>query len=217
MHPDPTFDDRLQGEAGFGLEIIETLRAEGGCVPRQDRHLARMAATAARLGYVFDAAEARAALAGLPPGVWRARLALSRDGLRLEHAPMPAPLAEMRLALSPVRLRAEDPWLRVKTTHRAVYDAARANLPAGVDEVIFLNQRGEVCEGAITTVFARINGRLLTPAQSCGLLPGVLRAQLLDSGQAHEAVLWPADLHAAQALFVGNALRGLVPARLPHG
>ena len=83
------------------------------------------------------------------------------------------------------------------------------------DEVILLNERGEVCEGTITNVFVDIgDGVLVTPALACGLLPGVLRGELLDAGRAREAVLSPADLMDAKALFVGNSLRGLIPARL---
>lgn len=200
---------------GAELEIIETLCVENGVASRLMRHLARMAGTAARLGFAFDLDAAQAALAALPPGMWRARLGLSQNGLRVDHAPMPAPLVVFRLAVSPVRLRADDPWLQVKTTNRAVYDTARASLPAGADEVIFLNERGEVCEGTITNIFAQIDGRLLTPPLSCGLLPGVLRAELLDIGQAHEAVLRPADLHGSEQVFVGNSLRGLCRATPP--
>ena len=60
---------------------------------------------------------------------------------------------EWRVGLADARLRSDDPWLRVKSTRREAYDAARAALPAGLDEVIFLNERGEVCDGTITTVF----------------------------------------------------------------
>jgi 4-amino-4-deoxychorismate lyase len=103
--------------------------------------------------------------------------------------------------------------LRVKTTARRAYDAARAALPAGVDEAVFLNERGEVCEGAITTVFANLGEGLITPRLACGLLPGILRAEMLTLGRAREGLLGVDDLVRAQ-LFVGNALRGLIPARL---
>jgi 4-amino-4-deoxychorismate lyase len=86
-------------------------------------------------------------------------------------------------------------------------------LPAGVDEAVFLNERGEVCEGAITTVFADLGDGLVTPPLACGLLPGILRAEMLTLGRAREGLLGMDDLVRAQ-LFVGNALRGLIPARL---
>jgi 4-amino-4-deoxychorismate lyase len=80
-------------------------------------------------------------------------------------------------------------------------------LPEGLDEVIFLNERGEVCEGAITNLFFDRGQGMRTPPLSCGLLPGVLRAEL----GCKEEVLLAEDLPKVR-LWVGNALRGLIPA-----
>jgi 4-amino-4-deoxychorismate lyase len=128
-----------------------------------------------------------------------------------------APLAAAKPAwvvrLAEARVASSDPWLRLKTTERQLYDAARAALPEGVDELVFLNERDEVCEGTITNVFLDLGDALLTPPVACGLLPGVLRADLLARGACREAVLLPGDL-ARGRLLVGNALRGLIPARL---
>jgi len=55
---------------------------------------------------------------------------------------------------------------------------------------------------------------LLTPPLACGLLPGVMRRQLLESGRAVEAVLRIDDLLGASAIFMANALRGLIPVTL---
>jgi 4-amino-4-deoxychorismate lyase len=143
----------------------------------------------------------------------RVRLTLAPDGTaEARWTPLDAAKASWVVTLAPMRLRSDDPWLRVKTTRRALYDAARAALPAGVDEAIFTNERGEVCEGTITNVFADLGEGLVTPPLACGLLPGVLRAELLGEGRAREAVLRAEDLLRAR-LFVGNALRGLIPAR----
>ena len=79
--------------------------------------------------------------------------------------------------------------------------------PQGLDEVIFLNERGEVCDGSITTVFFDHGQGLRTPPLSSGLLPGVLRAEL----DCPEEELLAEDLPMVQ-LWVGNALRGLIPA-----
>ncbi len=83
---------------------------------------------------------------------------------------------------------------------------------ANVFDVIFLNERGEVAEGARSNIFVERDGVLLTPPLASGALPGVLRASLLADGKAQEAVLWPADL--LNGFWLGNALRGLCWAKL---
>ena len=82
----------------------------------------------------------------------------------------------------------------------------------GAREAIFVRDDGLVTEGSYTNVFVERDGVLLTPPASLGLLPGILRAELLDEGRAAEAELTLADL--ASGFFIGNALRGLLPARI---
>jgi 4-amino-4-deoxychorismate lyase len=207
------------------LKVIETLRwapDEGFC--RLARHLARAERTCARLRIAFDRAACEAALSGAvaaaPAPALRCRLTLDRQGrVEVTAAPLGNAPARWRATVSRERLTAEDPWLRVKTTRRRLYDDTRAALPAGIDEVIFLNQAGEVCEGTITNIFARLGGqaeeqRLVTPPLACGLLPGILREELLETGAATEQRLTLADLREAEAVFLGNSLRGLIPAEL---
>ena len=107
-----------------------------------------------------------------------------------------------------------DLLLRHKTTARGAYDRALAGIaddPRCFD-VVFLNHRGEVAEGARSNVFVERDGVLVTPPVASGALPGVLRAELLAAGLAREAQLLPVDLEAG--FFLGNALRGLIPVRL---
>ncbi len=117
------------------------------------------------------------------------------------------------------RFRAADPLLLHKTTRRALYEdelarAARQALAsqAKVDEVLFLNERDELCEGARSNLFVPEGDALLTPALTCGLLPGTLRAHLIAQGRAREAILRLADL--PPVFLMGNSVRGLVRASL---
>src|SRR5690606_28762830 len=102
-----------------------------------------------------------------------------------------------------------------KTTNRAFYDEPkkRAHDERGLDELVFLNERGELTEGSFTNLFIERNGTLVTPSLSSGLLAGTLRAELLANGTAHEAVLTLADLEAADAIYLGNSVRGLIRAK----
>ena len=113
----------------------------------------------------------------------------------------------------PLPVVAGDWRLRHKTTDRRFYDAAlNAAREQGAAEAVLLRPDGLVTEGTINNLFVQRGDKLLTPAASLGLLPGILRRHLLDEGRAEEAELTLADL--ADGFLVGNALRGLTPARL---
>lgn len=197
------------------LRLIETFGWDGAAYPRLDRHLARMQSSAGVLGFACDPARLRAALPEAPgPAPLRLRLTLSRDGrVELTTAPLPPAAPRWRIAVAPVPVLAADPRLAHKTTDRAIYDRTRAALPAGIDEMVFLNERGEVAEGTITNLFFDLGQGLRTPPATSGCLPGCLRAELLDARRAQVAVLAAADLRHAR-LWMGNSLRGLIPAEL---
>jgi para-aminobenzoate synthetase/4-amino-4-deoxychorismate lyase len=140
------------------------------------------------------------------------RLLVSEDGaLALETAPLPAaaaaPLPVAR-ARAPVSRR--DPLLFHKTTRRAVYDARRAERP-DVFDVVLANEEGELTELSIGNLVVELGGERLTPPVECGLLPGVMREELLARGELVEAVLRDRDLAAAERLWLVNAVRGWVP------
>jgi 4-amino-4-deoxychorismate lyase len=145
----------------------------------------------------------------------RVRLVLSRDGaIEVSKTPIDAvpPEAVWRVALAERRFDSADPLLRHKTTRRALYEEelARAVQRHGADEVLFLNERDELCESARCNLFVPGDGVLLTPPLSCGLLAGTLRAALLAQGRAREAVLRIPDL--PRDFYLGNSVRGLARA-----
>jgi 4-amino-4-deoxychorismate lyase len=196
------------------LKLIETMRWDGTRLVRADRHLARLARSASELGFRFDRTRIDAELGRVAGSeLLRVRLTLDLTGdVTVATAPIGREAFPWRLAVARERLRSDDPWLRHKTTSRARYDAARRSLPPAVDEILFQNERGEICEGTITNVFVHVRGMLATPPVTCGLLPGVLREELIASGRCTEAPLRLAHLRNAR-VWVGNSLRGLIPAQ----
>lgn len=196
------------------LTLIETFARRAGRFVRLRDHLARLGRSAAALGIRFDRTRIDDVLAAIDgAGPLRVRLTVDREGTPVVQAgPLSRSASPWTLAIHPSANDPDDLWLRHKTSRRARYEAARAALPPGVDEWLFLNTRGEVCEGTITNVFLDRGDGLVTPPVDCGLLPGVLRATLLRRG-GREAVLRPEDL-VNGGLFVGNSLRGLLRAHL---
>lgn len=204
------------------LSLIETLRWEPGTgFVRLERHLARLARSATELG-LSGSEQAGANLdAALPADTitpHRIRLELFSDGrIDVQTAPFTplVPEATWRVKLATTRIASTDPLLRHKTSRRAAYASARAEHPtAEVDEVILLNERDELCEGTITSLFLDDGtGILKTPPLSSGLLAGVLRQELLETGKAAEQILRPQDL-ADGTILMGNSLRGLIRSEL---
>jgi para-aminobenzoate synthetase/4-amino-4-deoxychorismate lyase len=122
--------------------------------------------------------------------------------------PPPEEPVEVALALRPVA--GDDFRLRHKTSDRAFYD--EAHVAAGAFELLFHDAEGFLTEGSFTNLFVERGARLVTPPLGRGLLPGVLRARLIDERKAEEGDLVADDLGAG--FFIGNAVRGLVRARL---
>jgi para-aminobenzoate synthetase/4-amino-4-deoxychorismate lyase len=146
------------------------------------------------------------------------RLLLSEDGtVTVTTTPLPPadPDAVMRFAVSSTHVDSADLFLFHKTTRRELYDRERAEYAerVGSDEVIYTNERGELTEGSFMNVFIERDGELLTPTLNSGLLPGTLRAELIADGRAREAVLTLGDLEKADAVYLGNSVRGLIRAK----
>lgn len=205
------------------FSLIETMlwQPDAGFL-RLDQHLRRLARSADALGF-RQPQDAKGRLekevTGSDP--LRVRLVMTYRGKMEVTATAFEPVPKetvWRLKLAKTRLQSEDSLFRHKTTRREPYEAARAEFTKEeADEVILLNERGEVCEGTITNIFAEAaDGMLLTPPLTSGLLPGVLRAELIRERKARGEVLKLDDLRHRK-LFVGNSLRGLIPAELVEG
>ncbi|WP_206364263.1 aminodeoxychorismate synthase component I [Sphingomonas sp. UV9] len=195
------------------FDLIETMAfdPDDGLV-RLEAHLARMKASAEKLGFTFDRHTARNELQAATfrlRGPRRVRLLLSPTGaIAIESRPLPQSPAQASVAIVPLPVAPADFRLRHKTSARAFYD--RARIDAGTFEVAFEDADGFLTEGSFTSLFVQRGTGLVTPPLRHGLLPGILRAELLESGRATEAPLTRADLTAG--FFIGNAVRGLIPA-----
>ncbi|RPI63956.1 MAG: aminodeoxychorismate synthase component I [Planctomycetaceae bacterium] len=104
-------------------------------------------------------------------------------------------------------------FLRHKTTRRAVYEAARRGWD-DCDDVVLWNSLGQVTETTIANIVVEIAGRLYTPPLECGLLGGVFRAHLLETGQVSERIITVEDLQTADRIFAINSVRKWMPAIL---
>ena len=204
----------------FGL--IESLLHDHDGYLLLEHHINRMATSAAHFGIPFseDALRIRLEqLAATLTGRHKVRVELSPNGeLALEAQRLDdrtETAKPLMVTLSSRRLDSTDALRYHKTTRRELYSSELRAHP-GCGEVIFLNERGELTEGCTTNIVLKRNGELLTPALSCGLLPGTLRQELLDLGAIREAILTPADLETCETFWLINSVRGWREGKLTH-
>lgn len=200
--------------------LIETMRWEPETgFARLDQHLRRLSRSADALGF-RQPIKAQDALNEAANGdqPLRVRLTMNFRGKVEVTATAFEPVKEdclWRVRIARTRMKSEDSLYRHKTSKRDLYEAARAEFAKDeADEVLLLNERGELCEGTFTNLFVEDGtGMLLTPPITCGLLPGILRADLIRERKVRAEVLRPETI-AGRRLFVGNSLRGLIRAEL---
>lgn len=215
----------------YGDGLFETMRVEAGHIPWWDAHLARLSAGAARLRLpspdaAWLAGEAAALLARAPAaGVLKLVLTRGAGGrgyapptapeptwLLSAHASPLAPEGPLVLRWCDTRLALQPALAGLKHLNRLEQVLARAEWDdAGVHEGLMLDTLGRVACATAANVFARVGGRWLTPAvRDCGVA-GIARAWVLANAEAAEAELRPADVETADALFLCNAVRGILP------
>ena len=198
------------------FDLIETMRFDPhDGISELERHLDRLDASSSELGFRFDRHAARNELQAATFGRKdraMVRLLLSPTGTMAIQVKRYEPPREtpVRVAVRALPVDSSDFRLRHKTTDRRFYDRARQE--DGAFETIFVDRDGQLTEGSRTSIFVERDGRLMTPPARRGLIPGILRAKLIDEGKAEEADLTPSDL--AEGFFIGNIVRGLIPARL---
>jgi para-aminobenzoate synthetase/4-amino-4-deoxychorismate lyase len=204
-----TLIESLLFEAGSGFFLL-------------DRHLKRLADSARYFGFAMNMCAAQTKLedsAEAISGRAKVRLILSRDGaLSVEVEPLVCPTASETswITFADVRVDSSHQFLYHKTSNRELYRRELEMRPGCVD-IIFLNERNEVTEGANNNIVVRKGGMLVTPPVNCGLLPGTFRAQLLETGEITEQILVPADLEQAKEIYLVNSVRKWRQVRLVSG
>lgn len=196
-----------------GFELLETMRhdPEEG-VKHLDRHLRRLVASADYFGFRCDETEVREAVekavASAPPAPCRVRLALSKDGtVRVVLTPIASEPDVVRVALDDAPQDPRDIFLFHKTSRRQRYEDARRR-HQGVDDVLLVNDRGEVTESTIANVAVRVEGKWVTPPIEGGLLPGIGREIALEERILTESPVTIDALRSSEEIALISDARG---------
>jgi para-aminobenzoate synthetase/4-amino-4-deoxychorismate lyase len=182
-----------------------------------DRHLSRLEDSASYFGFYFNKEKIDHALqeaaSSMQEGNHKVRLLLHRDGRVVVEKKSVQDKSCTTVAIAKEPVNSNEVFLFHKTTHREVYAARAASRP-DCDDVLLVNEKGELTESTIANLVVRIDGKDYTPPVSCGLLAGTFRAELLAQGKITKRVLYPADLQKAEAIFLINSVRRWIAVEL---
>ncbi|TRZ96248.1 aminodeoxychorismate synthase component I [bacterium] len=204
------------------FQLIETMLWQGRYVFLKE-HLRRLRGSAEYFGFNFDPLKVRRQLAKRENSFkkgkrYKIRLLLDKDGgIKIEDQEIfERNLPEEKyIAISRYKTDPQDRFLYHKTSQRLLYDSEyQYYYRRGCYDVVFLNTRGEVAEGAISNIVIRKGKDYFTPLVSSGILPGIYRAYLMKKLGVKEKVLLLKDLYAADKIFLCNSVRGLTEVRI---
>ena len=196
------------------FELIASLRLGGSGYFLLEEHLDRLAESAEYFGYNLEREKVRDALEAYRAQVERfpAKVRLlsdKRGALTITDELLPAPTSwKVGLALAP--LDSQQPWTHHKTTQRACYDEARATRPDCTDVVLWTRD-GQLTESTFANIVLRFGEKRYTPPLEAGLLPGVFRRHLLETGEIEERILTVDDLGTADEILLLNSVRRWIP------
>lgn len=213
----------------FGLGVFETIAVEDGVPMLLAEHMERLSAGIAFFGLnqSVNEEEVLAYLAGFPLAEEKRHGALKITvtaenklfQMRKNHYTREQYEKGFILEFSDVRRNETSPFTYHKTLNYGdcILEKRKAK-SLGADELIFLNTRGEICEGCTTNIFFAEKGKIVAPPLQCGMLPGVMRRHVYEQAGRHgveitERVLYPEDLQDFDACFVTNSLLGVMPVK----
>ena len=197
------------------LETMLWTKEEGYVLKEQ--HIKRLLDSAEYFDYVIDRDEIEKKLGSIVSEFnqdkkYRIRILLNRlRELSIKHVEVENKINSNKIAISDKKVNSNNLFLYHKTTNREFYNKEwQGAKEKGLIDYIFLNQQDELTEGCISNLFIETDGQLYTPPIESGLLPGILRASLIESGKVEEKKLYLDDIKRADCIFMGNSVKGLV-------
>ena len=191
------------------FQLITTGKISQKQLMFEEQHLERLRKASRYFTYSFDVEDLRQKIEAECQACdvnqdYRLRISLGKSGeIELSRqilTPLSPSFCQAKLCLQEADL--DQSFTYFKTSHRP-------HLSLGKQEKIYHNQRGELLETSIGNLVLKIAGKLYTPPVRLGILPGIYRQHLLETGQVEEKDLTIEDLKGAEAIYGCNAVRGL--------
>lgn len=199
------------------FEIFETAKIENNQVLFLDEHLDRMRLAAEFFLFNYDESKIvkriKRILNASKGKSKRLKIILNKTGLiKIEIGDIPKKVSKVKVIVSLNTVNSTNVFQYFKTTQRKLYDKETKEYSRkGFFDVIYLNEKSEVTEGAITNIFIKKEDVIITPPISSGLLNGVYRKYFLrKNADIKERKIFLSDLIYADQIILTNSLRGEV-------
>jgi para-aminobenzoate synthetase/4-amino-4-deoxychorismate lyase len=205
---------RVLTEPPQDFHLFETLLWDpAGGYFLQDKHMARLADSAEYFDFHFSRQDFLKAIESHTPASripMRVKVILRSSGeVAVESADFISPSKPMRVKLADHPIQSGNRFYFHKTSRREIYPALD-----GYDDVLLHNEQGELTEFTIGNLVVEMGGKLLTPPISCGLLAGIFRAHLLETGKIAEQVIRKDELANCTHIYLVNSLRKWVDVKI---
>ncbi len=195
-------------EPPLEFSLLETMlwTPEDGYFLRE-KHLERMQNSAQYFDFIFSKGKLESYLNELASkfnSTQRVRVLLNRFGeLNAETKSFQTKKKPFTVLVAEQPIDSKEIFLYHKTTRREAYPT----YPPSLDDVLLYNENNELTEFTIGNLVVELNGELLTPPISCGLLPGTFRAHLLETGRIKEKIIRKDELAKCSKIFLINSVR----------
>lgn len=193
----------------FGL--IETIKVENMNLVFGNEHLCRLKQSANKLGFIFNPELKK--LQAKQNGILR--ISLSKNGTyEVSYRPMEAHLST-HISISPISVNSKHPLVNHKTSYRPQFENSMLKIKNGeLFDELFLNEKGELTEGARSNIILEIGNQCFTPKLESGLLNGIYRQKLLREKKCIEKILYVSDIEKANNIYCINSVRGITKVTL---
>lgn len=205
------------------FNLVESLLIKVGKVHNLEPHLARLQNAADKLLFNCDITSIKQQIECLfndhpeltTSNSFKLRIELQQNGkYLLEYAPIQASSKKLNIMLLNQPLDTSHPLFGYKTTAatvRGLYtDLNSQYKPTQIDELIFINHQQQITEGRFYNLIIQVNGQLITPPLTCGLLGGVFREQLIANASLTEQIIDRELFARAEKIYLCNDVRGLI-------
>lgn len=202
------------------FDLLETFGLYDGDFLVYTNHLERLRHSANYFNFTFQQTAIENSLqkyaTDFAHGRWMVRLLVSKDGnFKTEIKPLHAPKTN-KVALAKTPVDQNDKFLYHKTTNREVYHTHQDN-SQDVFDVLLWNEKEQITEFTIGNIVVELDGKLVTPPVSTGLLPGTFRATLLAEGMIEEQIISLEDLNVCRKIWLINSVRKWVEVEFQKG